>query len=144
MTTISQRLSFPNQALLFDLEQLYRCLQTVPDRRKRRGWRYPLAALLMFLALAPKFSSGAITRRWLEARLALFRQLPFEFMDPHQCLASLLQRFCYLLSERCILCFKLSDQFLCCHGFIVAASTIPLELFCQPLPVAWALEQIPS
>ena len=44
MTTISQRLSFPNQALLFDLEQLYRCLQTVPDRRKRRRWRYPLAA----------------------------------------------------------------------------------------------------
>ena len=52
MTTISQRLSFPNQALLFDLEQLYRCLQTVPDRRKRRGWRYPLAALLMIEVLA--------------------------------------------------------------------------------------------
>jgi len=46
MTTISQRLSFPNQALLFDLEQLYRCLQTVPDRRKRRGWRYPLVSAL--------------------------------------------------------------------------------------------------
>jgi hypothetical protein len=52
MTTISQRLSFPNQALLFDLKQLYRCLQTVPDRRKRRGWRYPLAALLMIGVLA--------------------------------------------------------------------------------------------
>jgi hypothetical protein len=61
MTTISQRLSFSNQALLLDLEQLYRCLQTVPDRCKRHGWRYPLAALLMFLALAQKFSSGAIT-----------------------------------------------------------------------------------
>jgi hypothetical protein len=52
MTTISQRLSFPNQALLFDLEQLYRCFQTVPDRRKRRRWRYPLAALLMMGVLA--------------------------------------------------------------------------------------------
>ena len=52
MTTTSQRLSFPNQALLFDLEQLYRCLQTVPDRRKRRGWRYPLAALRMIEVLA--------------------------------------------------------------------------------------------
>jgi hypothetical protein len=50
--------------------------------------------------------------------VAIFRQLPFEFMDPHQCLASLLQRFC----------FKLSDPFLCYHGFIVAATTIPLEL----------------
>ena len=52
MTTISQRLCFPNQALLFDLEQLYRCLETVPDRRKRRGRRYPLAALLMIGVLA--------------------------------------------------------------------------------------------
>jgi hypothetical protein len=46
MTTTSQRLSFPNQALLFDLEQLYRCLQTVPDRRKRRGRRYQLISAL--------------------------------------------------------------------------------------------------
>jgi len=52
MTTISQRLSFPNQALLFDLKQLYRCLQAVPDRRKRRGWRYPLAVLLLIGVLA--------------------------------------------------------------------------------------------
>ena len=75
--------------------------------------------------------------------MATFRQLPFEFMDPQLVLASLLQRFCYLLSERCILCFKLSDPFLCCHGFIGAATTIPFKLFCQPLLVAWALEQIP-
>jgi hypothetical protein len=65
--------------------------------------------------------------------VATFRQLPFEFMNPHQCLASLLQRFC----------FKLSDPFLCCHGFIVAVTTISHELFCQPFLVAWALEQIP-
>lgn len=52
MTTISHRFSFPNQALLFDLEQLYHCLQTVPDQRKRRGRRYPLATLLMIGVLA--------------------------------------------------------------------------------------------
>lgn len=47
MTTMSEQIFFPNQALLFDLEQVYRCLQTVPDRRKRRGRRSPLAVLLM-------------------------------------------------------------------------------------------------
>jgi hypothetical protein len=70
MTTISQRLSFPNQALLFDLEQLYRCLETVPDRRKRRGRRYPLAALLMIgvlAKLAGQDSSRAIAH-WAKLR----------------------------------------------------------------------------
>jgi hypothetical protein len=52
MTTISQRLSLPHQALLFDWEQLYRCFQTVPDPRKRRGRRYRLAALLLIGVLA--------------------------------------------------------------------------------------------
>jgi len=52
MTTISQRLSFPNQALLFDLKQLYRCLQAVLDQRKRRGWLYPLAAPLLIEVLS--------------------------------------------------------------------------------------------
>ena len=52
MRTIFHRLALPNHALLFDLEQLYRCLQTVPDRRKRPGRRYPLAALLMIGVLA--------------------------------------------------------------------------------------------
>jgi predicted transposase YbfD/YdcC len=52
MTTFSARLGLPNQALLFDLEALYACLQQVPDRRKRRGVRYPLAALLMIGVLA--------------------------------------------------------------------------------------------
>ncbi len=47
MTTIFPRLALPDQGLLFDLEELYRGLQAVPDRRKRRGRRYPLAALLM-------------------------------------------------------------------------------------------------
>jgi predicted transposase YbfD/YdcC len=52
MTTIFSRLALPEQGLLFDLEELYRRLQTVPDRRKRRGRRYPLAALLMIGVLA--------------------------------------------------------------------------------------------
>src|ERR1700694_5858139 len=52
MTTLSERLSLPNHALLFDLEQLYRCFQQVPDRRKRRGRRYPLAMLLLIGVLA--------------------------------------------------------------------------------------------
>jgi predicted transposase YbfD/YdcC len=70
MTTISERLFLPNQALLFDLEQLYRCLQTVPDRRKRRGRRYPLATLLMIgvlAKLAGQDSSRAIAH-WARLR----------------------------------------------------------------------------
>ncbi len=70
MTTISQRLFLPNQALLFDLEKLYQCLQGVPDRRKRRGRRYPLAALLMIGVLAKlsgQDSSRAISH-WAKLR----------------------------------------------------------------------------
>ena len=52
MTNNFPRLAFPNHALLLDLEQLYQRLQTVPDRRKRRGRRCPLAALLMIGVLA--------------------------------------------------------------------------------------------
>lgn len=41
VTTISANLPFPNEALLFDLEALYHCLQTVADQRSRQGLRYP-------------------------------------------------------------------------------------------------------
>lgn len=51
-TTLSACLSLPNQALLFDLDALYACLQTVSDRRRRQGLRYPLATLLMIGVLA--------------------------------------------------------------------------------------------
>jgi hypothetical protein len=44
-TTISASLHLPNEALLFDLDALYACLQTIPDHRDRRGVRYPRAAL---------------------------------------------------------------------------------------------------
>jgi hypothetical protein len=51
-TTLLSTLSLPQQALLFDLEALYACLQTIPDHRDRRGRQYPLASLLMIGVLA--------------------------------------------------------------------------------------------
>lgn len=51
-TTISASLCLPNQALLFDLDALYTCLQTVTDRRRQQGLRYPLASLLLIGVLA--------------------------------------------------------------------------------------------
>src|SRR5260221_1624620 len=51
-TTISAWLDLPNEGLLFDLEALYACLQTIPDHRDRRGLRYPLVSLLMVGVLA--------------------------------------------------------------------------------------------
>ncbi len=43
-TTLSASLHLPSVALLFDLNALYACLQTIPDHRDRRGVRYPRAA----------------------------------------------------------------------------------------------------
>lgn len=51
-TTLSASLRLPNQALLFDLDRLYACLQRIPDHRHKRGVRYPLASLLMIGVLA--------------------------------------------------------------------------------------------
>ena len=51
-TTLSLALHLPNEAMLFDLDALYACLQTIPDHRHRRGVRYPLASLLMIGVLA--------------------------------------------------------------------------------------------
>jgi predicted transposase YbfD/YdcC len=51
-TTLSASLPLPSVALLFDLDALYACLQTIPDHRDRRGVRYPLASLLMIGVLA--------------------------------------------------------------------------------------------
>ena len=69
-TTLSSRLLLPKQAFLFDLEALYRQLQRVKDRRKRRGVRYPLAELLMIgilAKLAGQTSSRAIAE-WAQLR----------------------------------------------------------------------------
>ena len=62
-TTISAWLDLPNEGLLFDLEALYACLQTIPDHRDRRGLRYPLASLLMVGVLAKL--AGQDSSRWM-------------------------------------------------------------------------------
>lgn len=75
--TISTRLALPNQAFLFDLEALYRQLQRVKDRRKRRGVRYPLAEILMIgilAKLAGQTSSRAIAE-WAQLRKLELAQL---------------------------------------------------------------------
>ncbi|GAC1397772.1 MAG: hypothetical protein NVSMB49_04200 [Ktedonobacteraceae bacterium] len=51
-TTLLSQLSLPQKALVFDLDALYACLQTIPDHRHRRGLQYPLASLLMIGVLA--------------------------------------------------------------------------------------------
>ncbi len=56
--------------------------QTVPSM----SW-LPSRLLLAFVTLAPMLSSWAITRRWLEARVAIFRQLSLKLLDPPKCLA---------------------------------------------------------
>jgi hypothetical protein len=63
MTTISDLLALPEQGLLFDLEELYQGLQMVPDRRKRRGRRYPLAALLM-IGCWPNWPAKRVAGLW--------------------------------------------------------------------------------
>ena len=69
-TTIFTRLALPKQAILFDLEALYKQLQGVKDQRQRRGVRYPLADLLMIgvlAKLAGQTSSRAIAE-WSQLR----------------------------------------------------------------------------
>ncbi len=66
VTTISDRLPLPNEALLFDLEGLYRRLQTVPDQRSRQGLRYPLASILLMGVLA-KLAAFTIAH-WAQLR----------------------------------------------------------------------------
>ena len=76
-TTISASLPLPNEALLFDLETLDRCLQTVPDRRSRQGLRYPLASILLIgilAKLAGQDSSRAMAH-WAALRQAELRLL---------------------------------------------------------------------
>ena len=75
--TISASLSLPNQALVFDLEALYTCLQTVTDRRRRQGLRYPLASLLLIgvlAKLAGQNSSRAMAH-WAQLRTHELSQL---------------------------------------------------------------------
>jgi predicted transposase YbfD/YdcC len=76
-TTISAAICLPNEALLFDLDELYSSLQTVPDQRRRQGLRYPLASLLMIgvlAKLAGQDSSRAIAH-WAKLRSQELSQL---------------------------------------------------------------------
>ena len=82
-TTISARLPLPNGALLFDLEALYHCLQTVPDQRSQQGLRYPLAPILLIgvlAKLAGQDSSRGIAH-WAKLRR---RELQFLFALKHE------------------------------------------------------------
>src|SRR2546425_3344309 len=76
-TTISASLHLPKEALLFDLDALYACLQTIPDHRHRRGVRYPRARLLMIAGLA-KLAGQDSSRgmsHWAKLRTQEFRQV---------------------------------------------------------------------
>ena len=79
-TTIFKHLSVPQQALAFDLDALYRCLQSIPDHRDPRGRQYPLAMILMIgvlAKLAGQDSSRAMAH-WAKLRTAELSQL-FQF-----------------------------------------------------------------
>lgn len=52
------------QALTINLTDLLACFQTVPDQRKRRGVRDPLAVLLTIAVLA-KLSGQSQVMPWL-------------------------------------------------------------------------------
>lgn len=76
-TTISAAICLPNEALLFDLDELYTCLQTVSDQRSRQGLRYPLASLLLIgilAKLAGQDSSRAMAH-WAKLRTQELSQL---------------------------------------------------------------------
>lgn len=77
VTTISGRLPLPKEGLLFDLEALYHCLQTVSDQRSRQGLRYPVASILLIgvlAKLAGQDSSRAIAH-WAQLRKQELRLL---------------------------------------------------------------------
>src|SRR5229473_4308068 len=76
-TTILRQLSLPQKALVFDLEALYACLQTIPDHRDPRGLQYPLATVLLIgilAKLAGQDSSRAMAH-WAKLRTRELSQL---------------------------------------------------------------------
>jgi hypothetical protein len=76
-TTLLSQLSLPQQALMFDLDALYACLQTIPDHRDPRGLHYPLATVLMIgvlAKLAGQDSSRAMAH-WAKLRTQELSQL---------------------------------------------------------------------
>lgn len=76
-TTHFKHLSVPQQALTFDLDALYKSLQTILDHRDPIGRQYPLALLLMIgvlARLAGQDSSGAMAH-WAKLRTKELSQL---------------------------------------------------------------------
>src|SRR5882724_1933986 len=61
-----------DQAITIDLSALLTLLQTVPDQRKRRGVRYPLAVLLAIAVLAKLCGDSQVhaLADWAHARAA--------------------------------------------------------------------------
>jgi len=46
-TPLTITLNYPNQALLFELDELYAVLRQIKDRRGKQGRQYPLAEILL-------------------------------------------------------------------------------------------------
>lgn len=71
-TTLAASLTLPNQALVFDLDALYGCLQQIADQRRRQGLRYPLAAILLIgvLAKLAGYDSSRAIAHWAKLRAA--------------------------------------------------------------------------
>ena len=77
ITTLSTALYLPNQALLFDLDELYAVLRQVKDQRGKQGKQYPLAEILLIgvlAKLAGQTSSRALAH-WAKLRSQELHQL---------------------------------------------------------------------
>lgn len=82
-TTLAFEVMLPNEPTALDLTRLYAQLQTLPDRRARRGVRYPLPMLLLIAVLA-KLSGQHHVRaiaEWARLRAAELAHL-FQFPRP--------------------------------------------------------------
>ncbi len=80
-TTLAFDLVLPNEPMMLDLTQLYVHLQALPDRRARRGVRYPLPMLLR-IALLAKLSGQHQVRSIAEWRRCAPRNSLTSFSFP--------------------------------------------------------------
>lgn len=77
ITTLTTTLNHPNQALLFELDELYAVLRQIKDRRGKQGRQYPLAEILLIgilAKLAGQTSSRAMAD-WAKLRSQDLQQL---------------------------------------------------------------------
>jgi predicted transposase YbfD/YdcC len=82
-TTLAVELPTHDAPIVLDLNAIYRQFQTLPDARKRRGVRYPLAVLLTIAVLAKLsgYSQVAAIADWACARADALADL-FELKRP--------------------------------------------------------------